>query len=109
VRVPATTSLEHFMSIKFLVPLCAAAALLVACNQRDDNAATDSDTATGTTGSTSDSAGGATGDTTGGTAGEAGATPGATTSPDTAAPPADTTTPPADTTTPSNPPPSGGG
>jgi hypothetical protein len=91
-----STFLEQPMNTKFLIPLCAAAALLAACGQRDNSPATGSDAANSpgaTTGET-----GAIDNPTNESAGDAGATPGATTAPDTATTPG--TTSPDGTTTP---------
>jgi hypothetical protein len=90
------------MNTKLLIPLCAAAALLAACNHRDDTK-TQTDTMPGTPADTPAGATGDTATTPGGDAGDTATTPGATVPADT--PPSGT--PPSDTP-PANPPPSGG-
>jgi hypothetical protein len=63
------------MSAKFLVPLCAAAMLLAACNHRDDNSETGRDTPGATSGDKAEGKPGDTSTTPGGTAGDASNTP----------------------------------
>lgn len=90
------------MSTQYLVPLCAAAALLAACGQRESNPSVGGDSA-----GPSDTAPAAAGDTAttpGGNAGDASTTPGTPSTPG-GNPPADTPpsdTPPTEPTPPSN-------
>ena len=94
------------MSTKLLIPLCAAFALLAACNDRNDQSGTYSDGAngTGTEGSTAAQPGDTT-TTPGGTAGDAAnTTPGTTTTPADMPPPANDSPTSTDTPPPSNPP-----
>jgi hypothetical protein len=71
------------MSTKFLVPLCAVVTLLAACNNRNDQSGTYSDSANGTGTATEKdpAAPGDTSTTPGGTAGDAANTPPAETQP----------------------------
>ncbi|HET9864563.1 MAG TPA: hypothetical protein VFP37_14045, partial [Steroidobacteraceae bacterium] len=97
-------STGDLMNAKLLVPLLATAALLAACNNRNNDTGVGSDSDSGSMSTPDDTA-----TTPGGTGGETGTPP--ATPPDTAAPPPSDTPPPADSPDsgePTNPPPSGG-
>jgi hypothetical protein len=79
----------QYMNTKYLIPLCAAVALLAACGQRESNPSVGGDSS-GVPGNTPTDATGPSGDTAttpGGNAGEASTTPGSPTAPAETPPP----------------------